>query len=97
MISRTVIGRSFGGLARYLVEGHKGQDTDKRAELLGSAGVRTDTVAHLVADFNLGRQLHPELGKAVWHTSLSFNPDDAAKLTARRCARLPRTICRRWS
>jgi len=84
MISRTVIGRSFGGLARYLVEGHKGQDTDKQAELLGSAGVRTDTVAHMVADFNLGRQLHPELGKAVWHTSLSFNPDDAAKLTGEK-------------
>ncbi|GAB3639315.1 hypothetical protein GCM10027422_49060 [Hymenobacter arcticus] len=81
MISRTVIGRSFGGLARYLVEGHKGQEADKQAELLGSAGVRTDTVAHMIADFNLGRQLHPELGKAVWHTSLSFNPDDAAKLT----------------
>jgi hypothetical protein len=84
MISRTVIGRSFGGLARYLVEGHKGQDADKQAELLGSAGVRTDTVAHLEADFNLGRQLHPELGKAVWHTSLSFNPDDAAKLTGEK-------------
>ncbi len=84
MISRTVIGRSFGGLARYLVEGHKGQDTDKQAELLDSAGVRTDTVAHMVADFNLGRQLHPELGKAVWHTSLSFNPDDAAKLTGEK-------------
>ncbi len=84
MISRTVIGRSFGGLARYLVEGHKGQDADKQAELLGSAGVRTDTVAHMIADFNLGRQLHPELGKAVWHTSLSFNPDDAAKLTGEK-------------
>lgn len=84
MISRTVIGRSFGGLARYLVEGHKGQDTDKQAELLSSAGVRTDTVAHMVADFNLGRQLHPELGKAVWHTSLNFNPDDAAKLTGEK-------------
>lgn len=81
MISRTVIGRSFGGLARYLVEGHKGQEAGKQAELLGSAGVRTDTVAHMIADFNLGRKLHPELGKAVWHTSLSFNPDDAPKLT----------------
>jgi hypothetical protein len=84
MISRTVIGRSFGGLARYLVEGHKGQEADKQAELLGSAGVRTDTVAHMIADFNLGRKLHPELGKAVWHTSLSFNPDDAAKLTGEK-------------
>ena len=84
MISRTVIGRSFGGLARYLVEGHKGQEADKKAELLGSDGVRTDTVAHMVADFNLGRQLHPELGKAVWHTSLSFNPDDAATLTGEK-------------
>jgi len=66
------------------VEGHQGQEADKQAELLGSAGVRTDTVAHMIADFNLGRKLHPELGKAVWHTSLSFNPDDVAKLTGEK-------------
>jgi len=80
MISRTTIGRSFGGLVRYQFEGHKGQAADKQAEVLAAVGVRADSAAHMIADFNRGRQLNPNLGKAVWHTSLSFNPDDAAKL-----------------
>lgn len=84
MISRTSIGRSFGGLVRYQFEGHKGQEADKRAEVLAAVGVRADSAAHMIADFNRGRRLNSELGRAVWHTSLSFNPDDAAKLTGEK-------------
>lgn len=80
MISRTKTGRSFGGLARYLVQGHKDQQEDKKSEILAAEGVRTDTVEHMIADFNRGRKVNPGLGQAVWHTSLSFNPDDAGKL-----------------
>ena len=80
MISRTKTGRSFGGLARYLVQGHKDQHEDKQSEILSAEGVRTDTVEHMIADFNRGRKVNPGLGQAVWHTSLSFNPDDAGKL-----------------
>ncbi|RZJ93174.1 MAG: relaxase/mobilization nuclease, partial [Hymenobacter sp.] len=80
MISRTTIGRSFGGVVRYQFEGRKEQPSDKQAEVLVAVGVRADSAAHMSADFNRGRQLNPNLGQAVWHTSLSFNPDDAAKL-----------------
>ena len=80
MISRTTIGRSFGGVVRYQFEGRKEQPSDKKAEVLVAVGVRDDSAAHMSADFNRGRQLNPNLGQAVWHTSLSFNPDDAAKL-----------------
>jgi hypothetical protein len=80
MISRTKTGRSFGGLARYLVQGHKDQQEDKKSEILAAEGVRTDTVEHMIADFNRGRKVNPGLGQAVWHTSLSFNPDDSKKL-----------------
>ena len=80
MISRTSIGRSFGGVVRYQFEGRKEQPSDKQAEVLAAVGVRADSAAHMSADFNRGRQLNPNLGQAVWHTSLSFNPDDAAKL-----------------
>ncbi|MDJ0367986.1 relaxase/mobilization nuclease domain-containing protein [Hymenobacter sp. H14-R3] len=80
MISRTSIGRSFGGVVRYQFEGRKEQPSDKQAEVLAAVGVRSDSAAHMSADFNRGRQLNPNLGQAVWHTSLSFNPDDAAKL-----------------
>lgn len=80
MISRTTIGRSFGGVVRYQFEGRKEQPSDKQAEVLAAVGVRADNAAHMSADFNRGRQLNPNLGQAVWHTSLSFNPDDAARL-----------------
>lgn len=80
MISRTTIGRSFGGVVRYQFEGRKEQPSDKQTEVLVAVGVRADSAAHMSADFNRGRQLNPNLGQAVWHTSLSFNPDDAAKL-----------------
>jgi hypothetical protein len=80
MISRTTIGRSFGGVVRYQFEGRKEQPSDKQAEVLVAVGVRSDSAIHMTADFNRGRQLNPNLGQAVWHTSLSFNPDDAAKL-----------------
>ena len=80
MISRTTIGRSFGGVVRYQFEGRKEQPSDKQAEVLVAVGVRADSATHMSADFNRGRQLNPNLGQAVWHTSLSFNPDDAAKL-----------------
>jgi Relaxase/Mobilisation nuclease domain len=80
MISRTKTGRSFGGLARYLVQGHKDQQQGKQSKVLAAEGVRTDTVEHMIADFNRGRKVNPGLGQAVWHTSLSFNPDDSEKL-----------------
>ena len=80
MISRTTIGRSFAGLVRYQFEGRKDLPSDKQAEVLTAVGVRTDSAAHMSTDFHRGRQLNPNLGQAVWHTSLSFNPDDAARL-----------------
>ncbi len=80
MIPNFTTGVDPGGLARYLL-GFKNQKVDKQATVLGSAGVRTDTLAHLVTDFELGAMLHPELGRSVLHISLSFNPDDAARMT----------------
>lgn len=81
MIGKTSIGSSFGGCVRYQFEGHKNSQADKRAEVLEAVGVRGNSASSMTADFNRGRLLNPELGKAVWHTSISFNPDDAAKLT----------------
>lgn len=46
--------------------------------------MRTDTVEHLVADFNQGRRVNPGFGQAVWHTSLSFNLDDAGQLDSEK-------------
>jgi hypothetical protein len=80
MVSRTIIGKSFRGIVRYQYTGRRDQPADKQAEILGSAGVSTNSAAEMIADFNLGRAVNPKLNFAVWHTSLSFNPDDAARL-----------------
>lgn len=80
MISRTTIGSSFAGLVRYQFEGRRDLPSDKQAEVLAAVGVRADSAAHMLRDFNRGRQLNPNLKLAVWHTSLSFNPDDAQQL-----------------
>ncbi|UOQ69165.1 relaxase/mobilization nuclease domain-containing protein [Hymenobacter volaticus] len=80
MISRTTIGRSFAGLVRYQFAGRRDLPSDKQAEVLAAVGVRADSAVHMQRDFNRGRQLNPNLKLAVWHTSLSFNPDDAPQL-----------------
>ncbi|MCX6212777.1 relaxase/mobilization nuclease domain-containing protein [Spirosoma sp.] len=81
MIGKTSIGTSFGGCVRYQFEGHKHSQEQKQAEVLEAVGVRMSSASSMTADFNRGRLLNPDLGRAVWHTSVSFNPDDAAKLT----------------
>lgn len=81
MIGKTSIGTSFGGCVRYQFEGHKHSQEQKQAEVLEAVGVRMGSASSMTADFNRGRLLNPDLGRAVWHTSVSFNPDDATKLT----------------
>ena len=81
MIANFTSSNNSEALARYLMGYGKGEKSDKQATVLNSAGVRTDTLAHLIADFELGRKLHPELEKSVLHISLSFNPSDAARMT----------------
>jgi hypothetical protein len=80
MVSITTIGKSFDGLVRYQYEGRRDQPTDKQAEILMSSGVSIESAAEMISDFNLGKAVNPKLGYPVWHTSLSFNPDDAARL-----------------
>lgn len=74
MIIKTKIGSSFGGCVRYNLEKEK-------AEVLLTEGLRTDTPEHMIEDFNFQRKTNPELGKAVWHTSVSFAPEDKGKIT----------------
>jgi len=65
MIIKTSIGRSFGGCVGYVTE-------KKDAEILHVEGVRMDTPKHMTEDFNQVRKINPDLGKAVWHASVSF-------------------------
>lgn len=69
MVIKTKIGKSFGGCVRYNLE-------REQVEVIHAEGVRMDTAQHMTEDFNQLRKQNPELGKAVWHTSISFAPED---------------------
>lgn len=76
MIAKTTIGRSFKGCCAYnmqKVEMGKGQ-------VLMSQGVRDYELNPMVADFTRQAKMNPELTRSVWHTAISFDPKDEARL-----------------
>lgn len=82
MIAKVSTGRSFGGVVRYLFEGHHNDaEANKQAEVLAANGVRLGSMEQMIADFNRHRTVNTDLGVAVWHTALSFHADDRPKLT----------------
>jgi hypothetical protein len=81
MIIRNVIGDNFQGAVNYQYTGRLNAPSDKQPLILFAEGVRTDNAQVMGADFAWGCTLNPNVSKPVWHTSISFNPDDTEKLT----------------
>lgn len=78
MIAKTTIGRSFKGCCAYnMAKVEQGQ-----GEILMSQGVRDYDRAAMVADFTRQAKQNPDLTRSVWHTSLSFAPQDETRLRA---------------
>jgi hypothetical protein len=70
MIGKVKIGKSFGGICRYVF------GEDKQAEVLATEGVRGTSAVHMAADFNAQRELNPDLGRAVMHVALAWPPGE---------------------
>ncbi len=80
MIGKTSIGKSFRGCVGYQYEKvEKG-----KGEVILSQGVRDYNREEMTADFNAQRKMNPDLTRAVWHTSISFKPEEAARLDAEK-------------
>ena len=78
MIGKTSIGRSFKGCCAYNMEKvEKG-----KGEVILSQGVRDYERGAMVADFVRQAQMNPDLSRSVWHTAVSFDPQDEARLRA---------------
>ncbi|HEY4198343.1 MAG TPA: relaxase/mobilization nuclease domain-containing protein [Mucilaginibacter sp.] len=73
MIGKLIIGRSFAGCIRYVVQKHD-------ATILDAAGIRIQEANQMINDFNLQRKFNPDLGKAVGHIVLSWSVNDSEKL-----------------
>lgn len=78
MIAKTSIGRSFKGCCAYNMEKvEKG-----KGQVLMSQGVRDYDQQPMVADFTRQAKMNPDLSRSVWHTAISFSPQDEIRLQA---------------
>ena len=78
MIGKTTIGRSFKGCVAYNME----KVEQGKGDILFSQGVRDYDQRGMVADFVRQTQMNSELSRSVWHTAISFDPQDEARLKA---------------
>ncbi|WP_312788877.1 relaxase/mobilization nuclease domain-containing protein [Sphingobacterium sp.] len=69
MIGKPIIGKSFGGCVRYLLN-------REEAFILEAEGVQMKNSSTITRDFNMQRSMNPRLGKAVGHTVLSWSKED---------------------
>ncbi|SEN09511.1 Relaxase/Mobilisation nuclease domain-containing protein [Mucilaginibacter gossypiicola] len=74
MMGKPIIGKSFGGCIRYVVN-------KPEAKILSAEGVRMQNANAMIQDFNLQRKMRPGLGKAVGHLVLSWSKEDLLKLS----------------
>ncbi len=74
MIGKVKTGKSFAGCVRYNLE-------REEATILYAEGIRTDSIQHMINDFNMQRKMNPELGQAVGHIVLSWSVQDKEKLS----------------
>lgn len=74
MIGKVKTGKSFAGCIRYNLE-------REEATILYAEGIRTDSIPHIINDFNMQRKMNPELGQAVGHIVLSWSVHDKGKLS----------------
>ena len=78
MIGKVKVNQSFGAMCQYVLQE---KTPEKGAEVLAAHGVRTDSAAHMAADFDRVRAMRPGLGKAVLHVALAFPVEEKEKVT----------------
>jgi hypothetical protein len=88
MIGKVTVGKSFGGICRYVF------GEDKQAEVLAAEGVRGTSAERMAADFNAQRELNPALGRAVLHVALAWPAEETAQLSNDRMNELARAYLR---
>ena len=90
MTAKTKTGKTFPGLVKYAMQ------ECKEARVLGAEGVRSDSVAHMAADFDFQRDKRPRLGNAVLHVAISLPKEEAAGKTREQVGELLTQSAAAW-
>lgn len=78
MIGKISSGSDFAGCVGYALAD---KEKDKEARLLYSEGVLDDTPQSIVEGFECQRRMNHRVEKWVGHISLSYSPEDSARLS----------------
>ncbi len=70
MIAKIMMGQSFGGCVRYVLN-------DEKAQLLKRENLPDGDHLQIAADFELQSELNPRVAKKVVHIALAFSPNDS--------------------
>ena len=90
MTAKTKVGKTFPGLVEYAMQ------ECKEARVLGAEGVRSDSVAHMVADFDFQRDKRPRLGNAVLHVAISLPKEETEGKTREQVGEMLRQSAAAW-
>lgn len=72
MTAKPKVGKTFPGIVKYAMQ------ECKEALVLGTERLRSDSAAHMAADFDFQRGKRPRLGNAVLHVAISLPPEETA-------------------
>ena len=87
-------GGGFRGALNYVFDVGKEATHTKNAERVGGNMAGNDP-RELSREFSAVRQLRPEIGKPVWHCSLSLPPGE--RLSAEKWEAVTATSCSAWA
>ena len=90
MTAKTKVGKTFPGLVKYAMQ------ECKEARVLEAEGVRSDSVAHMAADFDFQRDKRPRLGNAVLHVAISLPQEETAGKTREQIGEMLRQSAEAW-
>ena len=90
MTAKTKIGKTFPGIITYAMQ------ECKEARVLAAEGVRSDSAAHMAADFDFQRSRRPGLGNAVLHVAISLPKEEAVGRTREQVGEVLRRSAVAW-
>lgn len=70
MMAKITCGGDFRGAVNYIL------DDRKRAEIIGSDGLRLRDKESIISSFTMQQELRPDISKPVYHISLDFSVQD---------------------
>lgn len=90
MTAKTKTGKTFPGIIEYAMQ------ECKEARVLGTEGVRSDSVAHMAADFDFQRSKRLRLGNAVLHVAISLPKEEAEGKTREQVGEMLKQSAAAW-